>query len=244
MTILASIRRVHTTKKIVTSVAIAVSALALAGCEHLDDKPSHTAGWTLLEPSQRHPILVSQQQQGMNLQVPRNQHGLTSSQRAQLYGFLEKYRSMDGGNSKVVISVPAGSANEVAAMRAVADIRPMLGEHGFGDSMVSIEPYHADGSSPPIKVSYMRFHAEAPECGRWPDNLADSKRNTNYHNFGCAQQRNLAGMIANPADLLGPRTMSTTNGDRRDTVYDKYIKGEPTHAQRSNDERASKQQQF
>ena len=127
-------------------------ALALAGCEHLDDKPSHTAGWTLLEPSQRHPILVSQQPHGMSLQVARGQHGLSPSQRAQLYSFLEKYRAMDGGNSKLVISVPAGSANEVAAMHAVADMRPMLAEHGFAEAAVSIEPYHADGDhQPPIR---------------------------------------------------------------------------------------------
>ncbi len=245
MMVIDHIRRTGLTTFVAKAVVACALVTTLAGCEHIDNKPSQSAGWTLLEPSERHPILVSQKAHNMNVAVARGQNGLSSHQRAQLYAFLEKYRSQDGGNSKIVVSVPAGAANEVSAMRAVADLRPMLGEHGFTETSVSIEPYHAEGSSqPPIRVSYLRFHAEAPECGRWPDNLAESKRNTNYHNFGCAQQRNLAAMIANPSDLLGPRTMSSANGDRRDAVYEKYIKGESTGASRSSDERATKQTSF
>jgi pilus assembly protein CpaD len=240
MTIFASLRRVQAGSLAVKVAAVAVAAFGLAGCEHMDSAPSHSAGWTLLDPSQRHPIMVGQKNHAMNVHVGRHQHGLSSSQRAQVYNFLDKYRAIDGGNSKVVISVPAGAANEVAAMRAVADIRPLLTEQGFTDASVSIEPYHADGGQAPIKVSYTRYHAEAPECGQWPDDMAKTKRNLNYQNFGCAQQRNLANMVANPADLLGPRTMSPSNGDRRDVVYEKYIKGEPSHSNRSSDERATR----
>jgi pilus assembly protein CpaD len=226
-------------------LAVCGAATTLAGCEALDDKPSHSAGWTLLDPTQRHPIMVQQQPHTMSLKVPRGQHELAPSQRAQLYSFLDKYRASDSGNSKLVISVPAGSANEVASMRAIADIRPLLTDRGFPESAVSIEPYSAEGDSqPPIRVSYMRFHAEGPECGRWPDNLAESRRNTNYHNFACAQQRNLAAQIANPADLLGPRTMTSSDASRRAVVHEKYTKGEVTGATRSTDERASKQTQF
>jgi pilus assembly protein CpaD len=240
MTIFASLRRVQATSMTVKAVTVAVFSLALAGCEHFDDKPSHSAGWTLLDPTQRHPILVSEQRQGMNVHVGRHQHGLSSTQRAQIYSFLEKYRAMDGGNSKVVISVPAGSANEVSAMRAVADMRPMLAEHGFTETSVSIEPYQADGGQAPIKVGYMRYHAEAPECGRWPNDVSRTSRNLNHHNFGCSQQRNLANMIANPADLVSPRTMTPSIGARRDVVYEKYIAGQSTGAGRSGDERATR----
>ena len=56
----------------------------------------------------------------------------------------------------------------------------------------------------PIRLSYLRYVAEAPECGQWPTNLAEDYRNLPYPNLGCAQQHNLAAQIANPADLLGP----------------------------------------
>jgi pilus assembly protein CpaD len=225
------------------SLAISVAAVGLAGCEHFEDKPSHSAGWSLIDPSQRHPILVSQQPNTVSLAVSRGAGGLTPSQRAQVYNFLTKYRAQDGGNSKIVISVPAGSANEVAAMHAVADMRPLLAEQGVSDSSISVEPYAGEGQAqPPVKLSYLKYIAEGPECGRWPENLAGSKRNLNYANFGCTQQHNLAAQIANPADLVGPRTMTPAPADRRDVTYEKYMKGESSGTARSGDERATKGQ--
>ena len=84
----------------------------------------------------------------------------------------------------------------------------MISGYGFAESNVAIEPYHERrDASAPIRLSYLRYVAEAPECGQWPTNLAEDYRNLPYPNLGCAQQHNLAAQIANPADLLGPRTM-------------------------------------
>ena len=65
-----------------------------------------------------------------------------------------------------------------------------------------------------------------PNAAHWPTNLADDPRNLPYPNFGCAQQRNLAAQVANPADLLGPRTMEPADAERRDVVLDKYRQGQ------------------
>ena len=43
-------------------LTVSLLALTLAGCKTLDDDPgAHVAGWTLVDPTQRHPIMVSQQ---------------------------------------------------------------------------------------------------------------------------------------------------------------------------------------
>lgn len=52
--------------------------------------------------------------------------------------------------------------------------------------------------------------------------------NVPYPNLGCANQRNLAVMVANPADLLGPRTETARSSERRDQVWGKYVKGAAT----------------
>ena len=229
----------------VAVVAISLAALALGGCDHLmgDRLEQIDAGPVILDPTQRHPILVSQQPHKMTLRVARGAAGLSPAQRASVIDFLTKYHAADAGNSKLLISVPSGSANEIAAMNAVADMRPILSDRGFSESSVSIEPYHADGDpQPPLRISYLRFAAEGPECGKWPENLAETSRNLNYQNFGCAQQKNLAALVSNPADLLGPRTMTAGSAERRGTNWDKYIKGESPHADRSSDERVTKPQ--
>ena len=50
-------------------------------------------------------------------------------------------------------------------------------------------------------------------------------------------QRNLAAQVANPADLLGPRTMQPGSAERRDTVWNSYVKGESTVAKKDNEEK-------
>ena len=238
------IPRAHRAKA--TVAAITLATIALGGCDHLlgNKQEQFDAGPVILDPSQRHPILVSQQPHRISLKVARGAAGLTPVQRASVIDFLTKFHASDSGNSKLVVSVPSGSANEIAAMNAVSDMRPILADKGFNESSVSIEPYHADGDpQPPLKISYLRFAAEGPECGKHPGNLAETSRNLNYEDFGCSQQKNLAAMVANPADLLGPRTMTPGSAERRDTTWAKYIRGESPHADRSADERVSKQSQ-
>jgi pilus assembly protein CpaD len=67
--------------------------------------------------------------------------------------------------------------------------------------------------------------------------MAEDPRNLPYPNFGCAQQHNLAAQVANPADLLGPRTVEPADGERRAVVFDKFRQGRPTPAEKSQDER-------
>lgn len=222
------------------ALAALVVSLGLTGCKTTDD-PTRVAGWTLIDSSQRHPILVSQEPTTHVIRVGRGSHGLSAAQRAQLLGFTDHYRVTDSGNSRLVVSVPSGGANEVAAMQAVGEIRALLTDQGFGQASISVEAYSAEGAAdPPIRVSYLRYVAEPPNCGDWSTNLAYEPTNLPYPNLGCSQQRNLAVMVANPADLLGPRSETARSGERRDQVWGKYVTGQPTGARKSVDERVNK----
>lgn len=214
--------------------------LALPGCK-TDDNRGQVAGWALVDPAQRHPIIVSQQPQTMSLRVPRGSSGLAPQQRAELLAFADRSRASDAGNSRLIIAAPSGSGNEVAAMGAVDEIRTLLSERGFPESSIQVEAYSQEGGGqePPIKVSYMRYVAEGPECGKWPENLAYNPNNLPHPNLGCANQHNLAAMVANPADLLGPRTPSQRSSERRDAVWDKYVKGDISATKKSDDEKIS-----
>jgi pilus assembly protein CpaD len=163
---------------------------------------------------------------------------MSPHQRAQVADFLDRYRGAGSANSKLVISAPSGAPNEVSSMQAIAEMRHMIRESGFDETSVSVEAYHEDKDpQPPIRVSYMRYVAEAPECGRWPTNLAVEPNNLPYPHFGCATQRNFAMQVANPADLLGPRGETPRSGERRAVVWDKYTKGESTVADKKGEER-------
>jgi pilus assembly protein CpaD len=211
--------------------------LALGGCQP-GEPVAEVAGWSLLDPSQRHPIMVSQQPALLTVRVARGAQGLSPSQRAQVIGFLERYRAVDAGNSKLLIEAPSGTSNEVSAMQAVAEVRHLIYEMGFDQTSLLIEAYRAGkDQQPPVRISYLRFFAEAPPCGAWPTNLADSADGLTYPNLGCATQRNFAAMVANPADLLGPRTPTPASAEKRDAQWTKYIKGESTISKKQDEER-------
>jgi pilus assembly protein CpaD len=227
-------------RSLAANLLVATAVLAIAGCKTTDD-PTRVAGWTLVDSSQRHPILVSQEPTNHLIRIRAGSNGLTPQQRAQLVGFTSHFRTTDSGNSRLVVAVPSGAANEVSAMHAVGEVRALLNDHGFGQDAISVEAYSAEGAGdPPIRVSYLRYVAEPPQCGDWSTNLAYDPTNLPYPNLGCSQQRNLAVMVANPADLLGPRSQTARPGERRDQVWGKYITGQPTGARKSVDERVNR----
>ena len=57
-------------------------------------------------------------------------------------------------------------------------------------------------------------------------------------NHGCSNQRNLAAQVANPADLVQPRSETPVLASRRNTVTEKYRKGEPTSTQAPDADKA------
>jgi pilus assembly protein CpaD len=216
---------------------VSIAAVTLIGCTQSDER-ARVAGWSIVDPTQRHPILVSQQPSNLSLRVPRGSRDLSPHQRAQLIDFLDRYRARDNGNGKLIILAPRGAANEEAASQAVLEIHYLIREAGFDEASVAVEDYHEDRDpQPPIRVSYLRYVADGPECGQWPTNLAEEPANLAHPNLGCATQRNFAAMVANPADLLGPRANTRRPGERRDQVWEKYVKGESTIARKQADEK-------
>lgn len=223
--------------------AAVLISLSLIGCGH-EQVSVQSPSFALVAPAQRHPILVSQKPTTMSVHVPRGSSGLSPRARAEVLEFAGRFRAGDAGDSRLVIQAPSGSSNEVAAMNAVQQIRGLLTDYGYSDSVVSVEAVDASAdSAPAVKVSYMRYVAEGPECGNWPVNVAYEPQNLPMANTGCANQKNLAAMIANPADLLGPRTITPRSSDRRDVVFDKYTKGDSTASQKNEDGKVSTRSQ-
>jgi pilus assembly protein CpaD len=76
-------------------------------------------------------------------------------------------------------------------------------------------------------MTFVAVTALTGECGQWPTDLFGPTviDNTNWENFGCASQQNLAAQIANPSDLVGPRGMSPIDAEERAQVISVYRQG-------------------
>lgn len=208
------------------ALAILLTGTLLGGC--LSQGPRFDAPFTLANAAERHPIKVSQDQATLDLAVSGGSRGLDRMQKGQLYGFLQEY-SARGTAPRLVVSAPTGGPNETAARRAYEDVRAVMRQAGIRPSEVSLEPYYAGGDPyAPLRVSFVQFVAKGPDCPDWSENLARDPQNMPFPNMGCATQKNFAAMVANPEDLLHPRAQTPRPGERRDVVWDKYVKGEST----------------
>ncbi len=98
--------------------------------------------------------------------------------------------------------------------------------------------YNAGGGKPPVKISFLRYVAEGPDCGHWSKNLAEDPQNVAYPDYGCSTQHNLAAMIANPRDLIEMRDGTSRSGERRDVVWRKYVGGKSTISEKPSEEKA------
>ena len=200
--------------------------VALAGCYATTGKGSFPADYR-----QRHPIAIREGDRTFEVFVGNTRGGLVPALRAEVVAFAKTwYREGTGG---LMIDVPAGTPNELAAGDALREIREILTAVGVAPYSVNVRPYRPVSSAvlPTIKIHYPRMTAEAGPCGLWPHDIGPSfdrvyNENQPYYNHGCASQRNLAAMVENPTDLVQPRGETPAYTQRRTTVVEKYRKGD------------------
>jgi pilus assembly protein CpaD len=214
---------------IVRVAAIVIFAGTLAGCYTArsveDDVPN--------DYKLRHPIALKDGIYAVEVFIGTNRGELSARQRADVLAFARTWgRDATGG---VLIDVPVGTPNARAAADSVHEIRSILTSAGIPPSGIRVRAYHLES---PLKLavvnlSYPKITAEAGPCGLWPADLGPGAgtqywENQPYWNFGCAQQRNLAAMVDNPADLVQPRGETEAYNARRSVVLDKYRQGQAT----------------
>jgi pilus assembly protein CpaD len=182
----------------------------------------------------RHPIAVQEADRSIVIFVGHARGGLSAPQRADVMGLAQIW--VREGTGAIVADVPVDTPNARAAASAFQEVRALLAAGGVPPRGITLRHYHPDDprTFATIRLSYPKISAVAGPCGVWPEDLGPSilnsryNENKPYYNFGCANQRNLAAMIDNPADLEQPRPETPAYTPRRNIAFEKYRKGEPT----------------
>jgi pilus assembly protein CpaD len=218
MTVRAASGIARIRRQVVPALAIAL-ATSLAGCANRD---SVTVGSIPDDYRTTHPIVIAEKNQKIDLPVGAGDRGMTGAQRDALLGFLDGYDK--SAAPALTITMPAGSANEVAAQAAGRDFARLAMRAGVKRNRIVMTSYQSavPEASAPVRVAFVAVRAQTDKCGRWPDDLTATSENKHYADFGCSYQNNLAAQIANPNDLLGPRKQSEIDAENRGAVIDKY----------------------
>jgi pilus assembly protein CpaD len=210
---------------------LAASAIMLGGCNVTNDV---VTGSVPDDYRLRHPIAVTEGEQSIVVFVGRARGNLTETQRDDVMGLARTWRRE--GTGAIAIDVPADTPNSRSAQAIYHEIRDLLASMGVPAHAITRRSYQTDDprALATIRLSYPKMAAVAGPCGLWPTDLGPSidnpsyNQNKQYDNFGCATQRNLAAMVANPSDLEQPRTETAAYTPRRSIAFDKYRKGVST----------------
>lgn len=176
----------------------------------------------------RHPIVVAESEVAEDIVVPAYARKLSNRDRGVVEAFAARFRQ--SGTRAVALMIPAGSRNEAAARRIALEVAYVLKDHGVAEERIVVQHYSAagHGQAATVRLVYTDFKAHvASRCGQWSEDIAGDSENRNYANFGCATQHNLAAMIANPADLLGPRGETPIDATRRGNVINDWQENGP-----------------
>jgi pilus assembly protein CpaD len=205
----------------------ATLAAGIAGC---NTTARDTTGSIPYDYRERHPIELKEGKRTLALFVGAGRGGLSPVQRAEVLSFAQSWRREATGG--VTIQRPVGGRNERAARDTLKEVLSIIVQAGVPNHGIGIRPYDANEKAiAPLLLNYPQMVADVGPCGLWPTDLGpsydpDHFENRQYYNFGCASQRNLAAMAANPADLVQPRGEAPVYRAKRTFGMEKWRKGE------------------
>jgi pilus assembly protein CpaD len=180
------------------------------------------------DPSANHAILVQPSSQSLKVNV--SPAGIAPADTAHFDAFVNGYQAH--GNGKIVISAPAGPLANVE----VTWIADRINAMGVSRDQILVASRDAAPGDGQVELNYVSYQANTAPCGDWSEDLAYTIDNKTASNLGCAVQHNIAAMVADPRDLMGPRPMGGADADRRATVITNYEKGSPTAATKTADQ--------
>lgn len=180
----------------------------------------------------RHAIAIREGKRVVDVFIGKDRAPLNASQRADVASFAHVWKGESTGG--IIISVPYGTPNAHASSGAAREVRSLLNASGIPDNLIATRSYQPEDPAKlsVLRLSYSKMVAEAGPCALWPSDLGPTydtaayNENRQYWNLGCANQRNLAAMVANPADLVQPRGESPSWTQRRTVVFEKYRSGQ------------------
>jgi pilus assembly protein CpaD len=213
--------------------------LLASACTAALPMPTRSANADLDNYRLRHPVAVESTIATLSLPGATGEAQLSDTETSRLDSFIRGYRTR--GRGKLTIIVPGSDSGQDRALARGKQVAAHAKLGGLRENEVVLRIDTAGGGSgrASISVNYESFVVHVSECGDWSKQSSYDPSNTIHSNSGCANARNAALMVANPADLASPRTAAPHDTARSSVVIQQYRVGESTLAERSASESAA-----
>jgi pilus assembly protein CpaD len=201
------------------AASMLAAAVVAVGCDEL--RMSDERALVLNVAETAHPITFRDRLEELALEIPPHGLGLSQNQYADVYRFARRFRAESNG--ALTVSVPGSARLGWSYGSPLEDIRAALVEAEVPGAKVRKASHHRGRGGAVLKLTYIRPVAVPPECGDWHRNVAEERNRVPYPMWGCATQRNFAGMVANSRDLQRPQDEDPRSAERRSATWSKYI---------------------
>jgi len=202
-------------RKLAILAACAAPAL-VAGCQQAPDRAP-------LGP-ERHKVQVTQHIDSIKVPFRENSAALPPSAKAGLQGFLAEIGA--GRDAVVVVRAPTQARGDLGDQRRNAVLRFLKAE-GF-------RPVERDALMPEVEapasevlVRVAQYGTKLPDCPDHSRSELGGHSNRHTSNHGCATNRNLGLMVANPRDLVRGRDLAPARTSRQVHRIQDYRAGKP-----------------
>ncbi|MBL4620393.1 MAG: CpaD family pilus assembly protein [Marinicaulis sp.] len=205
---------------------LSIASLVVASCAGGPfNGPEHA-----MTVAETHPISVDSQVVTLTIDVDVTATDLSDTDHARLRAFADAY--MRDGHGPLSITAPSGTAADFEGHEAAADIRAALNGAGVPWSALAGATYRTGGAAggDQLILSYTHYVATASKCGVWSGIKGRDYRNLRTPNFGCATQNNIAAMLADPHDLIGPAPFAPGDAETTVRAFEAFRKGDVTAA--------------
>jgi len=209
-------------------VALTIVVAALSACA--SSKPAPVAPLASANPAAKTPMdmytaRAAPATQDVSFAI--HAQGLSPNQQAALGDLVARWRAAGGG--ELTVRAPSDSADPATARRSADAICAFLQQLGVPVSLIHLIGYPTAGAEgAPIVVAFKALAPVVADCSTAWDSLTATKTNAPYRTFGCAEEANIAQMVADPHDLVSPAPVTPADNTRLQVVLTKYRQGQTT----------------
>lgn len=162
---------------------------------------------------QTHKIKVTSEQISVSIAVPIEGTTLSPADTARFKSFLRDYVQ----RGRTVVTVESTQPDRM---------RKILMANGLYDGEIILVT-NTTVKPPNVVLSFTAGKVISPECGDWSGPAFDDTNHGPHSNFGCAYQRNISKMVADPGDLLQAKPSAGGNASRSDAGIFLHQSGTP-----------------
>lgn len=176
------------------------------------------------DPHYAHPTTVEQKTARLDI-GPLYAGKPTPADQQRIDEFLTAYHGQ--GGKPLDVTVSGRSTEDPAAREQALQLANALMERGVPAEDINLY-VQQDQAVGVANMAFPIYTVSPEECGYWDKPYDSDWTNGISDNFGCATQRNIDAMAANPRDLAYPQKMTPgRSGARAYYVIDNYTKGQP-----------------